>query len=136
MFLTQVKIFQLIALDKSGSIRGASHQPAFMRSCLLVTRVCPVYLVNELVLVFYPPFGLMVALLIFISCILKKVLVLWEVGAILGDRYGIQEQNYVPLLQGSGMPAGFHYKNLALSICFRSITMNVFQQSDGQQIRA
>ena len=69
-----------------------------MRSCLLVTRVCPVYLVNELVLVFYPPFGLMVAQLIFISCILKKVLVLWEVGAILGDRYGIQEQNYVPLL--------------------------------------
>ena len=47
---------------------------------------------------FYPPFGLMVALLIFISCILKKVLVLWEVGAILGDRYVIQEQNYVPLL--------------------------------------
>ena len=69
-----------------------------MGSCLLVTRVCPVYLVNELVLVFYPPFGLMVTLLIFISCILKKVLVQWQVCAILGDKYGIQEQNYVPLL--------------------------------------
>ena len=30
---------------KSWSMRGASHQPAFMGSCLLVTHVCPFYLV-------------------------------------------------------------------------------------------
>ena len=37
----------------------------------------------------------MVVLLMFLSCILSMDLVLWEVGAILGERYGIQEQNYV-----------------------------------------
>ena len=42
----------LIASAKSRSVRGASHQPAFMSSSLLVTRICPVYLVEELVLVF------------------------------------------------------------------------------------
>ena len=44
------------------------------------------------------------------------VLVLWKVGAILADRYGIQGQNYVALLLVSGMPAGFHYKNLTLGM--------------------
>ena len=44
------------------------------------------------------------------------VLVLWEVAAILGNGYGIQGQNYVALLQGKEMPAGFHFRNLTLGI--------------------
>ena len=44
------------------------------------------------------------------------VLVLWEVEAILGNGYGIQGQNYVAFIQGSGMPAGFLSRNLILGI--------------------
>ena len=39
----------------------------------------------------------------------SMALVLWAVGAILGNGYGIQGQNYVALLLGSEMSAGFHY---------------------------
>ena len=42
-----------------------------------------VYLIDELVLVFYAPFGLMVALLTFHSRMTSMVLVPLEVGAIL-----------------------------------------------------
>ena len=38
------------------------------------------------------------------------------VGVILGHRCGIQGQNYVTLLQGSEMTAGFHYRNWILCI--------------------
>ena len=55
------------------------------------------------------------------------VLVLWGVGAILENEYGIQGQNYVALLQGSDMSAGFHSRNLILGICFRLIMLNVYQ---------
>ena len=44
------------------------------------------------------------------------VLVVWEIGAILGNGYGFQGQNYVALLQGSEMTAGFHYRNWILGI--------------------
>ena len=53
-----------IALAKSLSARQASHQPAFMGSCVIISYplsshtiscVCLVYLVDELVLVFYTP---------------------------------------------------------------------------------
>ena len=44
------------------------------------------------------------------------VLVLWEVDAILENGYGIQGQNYVVFLQGSGMPAGFHFRNFIFGI--------------------
>ena len=44
------------------------------------------------------------------------VLVPWGVSAILGNRYGIQEQNYVTLLQRSEITAGFHYRNCVLDI--------------------
>ena len=42
----------LIASAKSQSMRGTSHQPAFMSSCLTnccltASRICPVYLVKE-----------------------------------------------------------------------------------------
>ena len=40
---------------KTQSVRGLSQQPAFM-GCHLPTRVCPVHLVDELVLVFYTAF--------------------------------------------------------------------------------
>ena len=33
---------------------------------------------------------------------------------ILGNGCGIQGQNYVELLQGSGMTAGYHYRNWIL----------------------
>ena len=59
---------------------------------------------------FYAPFGLMVVLLTFLPCTVSLVLALWEVGAIVGNGYGIQGQNYVGLLLGSGMLAGFYSK--------------------------
>ena len=43
-------------------------------------------------------------------------LVSWGVGAILGNRYGIQEQNYVALLQRSEITVGFHYRNCSLNM--------------------
>ena len=80
--------------------------------------------VDELVLVFYAPFGLMVILLMLLSCMVSMVFVLWEVGSILGNGYGTQGQNYGALLY-------FHYKNLILGICFRLIMMSIFQWSNG-----
>ena len=68
------------------------------------------------VLVCYAPFALTVVLLTFHLRMKSMVLVLWEVGAILGNGYGIQGQNYVTLLQGSRMPTGFHSRNLILGI--------------------
>ena len=59
---------------------------------------CPAYLVDELVIVFYAPFGLMVVLLMLLSHMVSMVLVLLEVGSILGNEYGIQGQRYVALL--------------------------------------
>ena len=80
---------------------------------------------------FYAPFGLMVVLLTFHSCMRSMVLVLWEVGTILGNGYGIQRQNYVALLQASGMPAGFDSRNLILGICLRLLMLNLFHWSNG-----
>ena len=59
------------------------------------------------------------------------VLVLWGVGAILGNGYGIQGQNYAALLQGSEMLARFNSRNLILGICFRLITLNICHWSNG-----
>ena len=47
---------------------------------------------------------------------MNMVLVQWEVGASLGNGYGIQGQNYVALLRESEMTVGFHYRNLILGI--------------------
>ena len=82
-----MNVVMLIASAKSRSARGASHQPAVMISYLLVTRVCPVYLVEGLVIVFL-------------------VLLKWEVAAILGNGCGVQGQTYVAWLQGSKMSVG------------------------------
>ena len=55
LFHADERLMQIVS-TKSRSVRETSHQPAFMRSCLLATCVCPVYLVvDELVLVFYGP---------------------------------------------------------------------------------
>ena len=59
------------------------------------------------------------------------ILLLWEDAAILWSGYGIQRQNYVALLQGSKMSAGFYSRNLILDICFRLITSNVRYGSIG-----
>ena len=63
----------------------------------LVTCACPVCLVDGLALVFSAPFGIVVVLLFLLNMV-SMVLVLWGVGAIVGNGYGIQLQNYVALL--------------------------------------
>ena len=45
---------------------------------------------------------------------LSMVFVSWRVSAILGNRYGIQRQNYVALLEGSKITAGLFYRNWIL----------------------
>ena len=52
------------------------------------------------------------------SHIVSIVLVLWGAGAILGNEYGNERQNYVALFQGSGMSSEFHSRNLILSIYY------------------
>ena len=47
---------------------------------------------------------------------LLMVFVLWATGAILGSGYGIQGQNYVALVQGREISAGFHNGSLVLGI--------------------
>ena len=83
----------------------------------LVTYVCPVFLVDELVVVFCTLYdwangGSVDVLLHMVS----MALVLWEVGVILGNGYGTEGQNYVALLLGSEISAEFHYRNLILGI--------------------
>ena len=61
----------------------------------------------------------------------SMVIVLWEVTAILGNSCGKQGQKYVAWLQGSEIPAEFHYRNLMSGIyCFRLINLNVSQCSN------
>ena len=62
----------------------------------------------------------MVFLLTFFRMV-SMVLVLCEVAAILGNGYRIQGQNYVALLQGNEMAAGFHFRNLILGITQSSL---------------
>ena len=47
---------------------------------------------------------------------MSMALVLWGVGTILGNGHRIQGQNYVALLLGSEMSAGFHHRNLIFGI--------------------
>ena len=44
------------------------------------------------------------------------VLLVWGVDASLRNGYGILEQNYVALPQGSEMSAGFHYRGVILGM--------------------
>ena len=60
--------------------------------------------------------GLIVAPLTFFLRMVSMALVLWGVGAILWNGYGVQGQNYVALLLGSEMTGGFYYRNWILRI--------------------
>ena len=51
-----------------------------------------------------------------VNVFLSMISVLWENAAVFGNGYGIQGQSYVALLQGNGMSAGFHYRNLILGM--------------------
>ena len=52
----------------------------------------------------------------FFLCMVSMILFLWGVDAVLWNDYGIQQQNYLVLLQGSEMTAGFCYRKLILGI--------------------
>ena len=98
-----------IASAKSRSMRGASHQPGFIGSCLTISHMCLPCLpgggwVSPCVL--WPLVtGLMVVLLT--SFLWWVWFYLWGVDAFLGNGCGIEGHNYVVLLQGSKMYAGF-----------------------------
>lgn len=64
------------------------------------------------------------------------VLVLWWVGAILGNGHGIQGQNYVVFFSGREMSAGCYYSYCIVGIyCFRLPIWNVHCWCNGYQIR-
>ena len=88
--------FVCIALGKTLSSKGASPQPAFMDSCL--TCVYPHYIVDKLILICSVPIPLS------------------HSGASGGSFDVFQGQDYVGLLPGHEMSAGFHYRNLILGI--------------------
>ena len=97
----------LIASAKSRSVRGTSHQPVFMGSCLAISHTCLSFLLSgrrvSSTCVLRP---LMIWLMrndgfVCIFCMVSMVLVLREVAAILENGCGIQGQNYVAWLQES-----------------------------------
>ena len=60
---------------------------------------------------------MMIMLMVFFRCDeLELVYVLWGVGPIPRVEYGIKGQNYVALIQKSGMAAGLHLRNLLFHI--------------------
>ena len=91
-----------------------------MGNCLtirtIVTRFCPIHLVMSQSLCSMPPYdwanGGSVDVLEGGEDGFSNV----GVGVILGNWQEIQGQNYVTLLQGSEMTAGFHYRNWILCI--------------------
>ena len=85
-----------ITSGKSRSAKGASRQPVFMNSCL--TCLFPVYLVDKLILI-------------------RSVPLPFSHSGVSGDSFDVfQGQNYVALLRGNEMSAGFHYRNWILGI--------------------
>ena len=109
----------LIASAKSRSVRGASHQPAFMDSCLTTSHMCLPCLPGggwASPCVLWPlVIGLMVVPLMFFFS-WWVWFYLWSVDAILRNGCEIEGQNYVVLLQGGKMYAGFRYRDLILVI--------------------
>ena len=105
----------LIASAKSWVVGGASHQPAFMGSCLTISHMCLPCLPGGGLAspcVLWPlVIGLMVVLLtLFFSWWVWFYL--WSVDAILGNGCGVEGQNYVVLLQGCTVYAEFRYRDL------------------------
>ena len=95
--------------------RKLKRQPSILwRIPISTYHVCPVHLVDKLELVAYEH---LFSKMMFNSGssgvfrMVSMVLVLWEVAAILENRCGIQEQNYVAWFLGSKMPVGFYYSN-------------------------
>ena len=83
----------LIASAESRSVRGASHQPVFMGSCLAISHMCMSCLPSGRISVLCPfMIGLMRngGSVVVFFCMVSMVLVLWEVAAILGNSLGIQ----------------------------------------------
>ena len=72
---------------------------------------------------------------------IKKFLKWWNLiiidhPRILGNGCGIQEQNYVKLLQGSGMTAGYHTGiGVCVISCFRVLPLIVSQWYSGKYVR-
>ena len=86
---------------------GTSHQPAFMGNCRTCLS-CPLCSV--------PPYYWANGGSVDVFWVGEHGFSTVGVGAILGNGCGILGQNYVALLQGSEMTAGFHYKNWILYI--------------------
>ena len=107
-----------MASAKFRSVKGASHQQTFIRSCLTISHMCLPCLPGggwASPCVLWPlVIGLMVVLLTFFSCWVWFYL--WGVDAILGNGCGIERQNYVVLLQGGKVYAGFRYRDLIFVI--------------------
>ena len=103
---------------KSRSVREASHQPAFIGNCLTISHTClpcqPSRRDSPCVLCLLM-IGLTVGLLTLFGGS-EYGLSIVGVPAVLGNGCGIQELNYVALLQGSEMTARFHYSNRILCI--------------------
>ena len=117
MWLKFINTMMLIASAKSWSVRGASHQPAFMGSCLTISHICLPRLpgggwANPCVL--WPlVIELMVVLLTFFFMV--GMVLLMECWC-----YSREGQNNVVLLQGGKMYARFRYRDLILVIyCVR-----------------
>ena len=110
--------YRLLQLNPRARGEHLTHQLSWIAAWLLVTRVCPVYLVDQLALISpVSPYnwanGSSVDVFL---CLVIMALVLRGVGAILGNGYGIQGQNYVTVLLGSEMSAEFQCRNLILGI--------------------
>ena len=94
-----------------------TSQLSWVTAWLLVTRVSPIHLVDELVFVFYA------SLYDWAKWFCCRFF--WDgeygfstvgVGVIPGNGCRIQEQMYIASLQGSKVTAGFHYKDWILGI--------------------
>ena len=85
-----------IASGKSRSAKVAYRQPRFMDSCLKC--LSPVYQVHMLIFICFVPLS-------------------FSHGGASGSPFDVfQGQNYVTLLRGNEMSAGFHHKNWILGI--------------------
>ena len=109
---------------KSGSWKEyLSSQFSWVTAWWLATRVWPVHLIDELVLVFYiPPYDWANRSSVDVSSGWwpgEYSFITLGVDAILGNGCGIQGQNSVKVLQGSGMTTRYHYRNWILCICFK-----------------
>ena len=112
-FISQEPYICRLLTAKFQSARGASHQPAFVGSCLIISHTCfpcpPSRWISPCVL-----FSLMIWLIVvLLMFFLHGEYHFSSIGVdtILGNESGIQWQNYGAILQESEMTAGFHNRN-------------------------